>query len=51
VTTGTDRGKQPAASSKEQVISPELRKLLSRKVEKLQKEEIVQHGGGVGNPR
>lgn len=32
------------------VISPELRSLLSRKVDKLDKTEIKEHGGGVGNP-
>jgi len=35
---------------KEKVISPELRGLLSRKVEKLDKTQVVEHGGGVGNP-
>ena len=30
------------------VISPELRALLSRKVEKLDKQTILEHGGGVG---
>ncbi|KAF2183813.1 RabGAP/TBC [Zopfia rhizophila CBS 207.26] len=47
--SGTDRGKQAVGSEDEQkVISPELRNLLSRKVEKLEKEDIVKHGGGVG---
>lgn len=32
-----------------QVISPELRALLSREVPKLEKEEVLQHGGGVGS--
>jgi len=36
-------------AEKEKVISPELRNLLSRKVEKLDKEEIARHGGGVGS--
>ncbi|PSN60211.1 hypothetical protein BS50DRAFT_506981 [Corynespora cassiicola Philippines] len=45
--SGTDRGKQ-AADADERVISPELRILLSRKIEKLDKEEVVKHGGGVG---
>jgi len=36
-------------AQKEKVISPELRNLLSRKVEKLDKSEIVKHGGGVGH--
>lgn len=31
------------------VISPELRALLSREVPKLDKEEVLQHGGGVGS--
>jgi hypothetical protein len=34
---------------KADVISPELRKLLSRQVEKLGKEEVKEHGGGVGS--
>lgn len=33
---------------KERVISPELRKLLSRKVEVLDKKTVAEHGGGVG---
>ena len=33
---------------KKQVISSELRALLSRKVEKLDKNEVVEHGGGIG---
>ncbi|KAG8531978.1 uncharacterized protein KY384_003614 [Bacidia gigantensis] len=33
---------------KERVISPELRLLLSRKVEKLDKKDVADHGGGVG---
>jgi TBC1 domain family member 15 len=47
--TGTDKGKQPASPGQVKVISPELRTLLSRKVEKLEKEEIAQHGGGIGS--
>lgn len=35
-------------AEKEKVISPELRTLLSRKVEKLDKTEVREHGGGVG---
>ena len=55
--SGVDKGKRPASqqgaaagdgTEKEKVISPELRNLLSRKVEKLEKSEIVKHGGGVG---
>ncbi|KAF4556660.1 putative GTPase-activating protein 4 [Elsinoe fawcettii] len=36
--------------TKEKVISPELRELLSREVKKLEKQDIKAHGGGVGNP-
>jgi hypothetical protein len=38
------KGKQP-----EQVISPELRLLLSRDVPKLEKKEVREHGGGIGS--
>jgi hypothetical protein len=50
VASGTDKGKQAGAEEQEEakVISPELRALLSRKVEKLDKETILEHGGGVG---
>lgn len=48
IATGTDKGKQPVSPGEVQVISPELRSLLSRQVQKLDKEEIAQHGGGVG---
>lgn len=41
---------QDIGAEKEKVISPELRNLLSRKVEKLDKTQIKEHGGGVGNP-
>jgi hypothetical protein len=52
-----DKGKLSAGDAvakgigaqKEKVISPELRNLLSRKIEKLDKSEIVKHGGGVGH--
>lgn len=37
-----------AEGPKERVISPELRNLLSRKVEKLDKKDVAEHGGGVG---
>ncbi|KAF2203689.1 RabGAP/TBC [Delitschia confertaspora ATCC 74209] len=47
--TGTDSGKQASPSGEVKVISSELRNLLSRKVEKLAKEEVAQHGGGVGS--
>ena len=52
--SGTDR-RRPASSSdideersKERIISPELRQLLSRKVEVLDKKDVAEHGGGVG---
>lgn len=49
-TSGTDKGKQVGEDGQEEarVISPELRALLSRKVEKLDKETILEHGGGIG---
>jgi hypothetical protein len=49
--SGTDNGKQPSAedSTDAKVISPELRGLLSRKVEILGKEDVVKKGGGVGS--
>lgn len=55
-TTGTDRRRRPTSSSsqaeeakpKEKVISPELRQLLSRRIEVLDKKDIAEHGGGVG---
>ncbi|RAR01402.1 GTPase-activating protein-like protein gyp7 [Stemphylium lycopersici] len=49
-TSGTDKGKQVGEDDQEEarVISPELRALLSRKVEMLDKETILEHGGGVG---
>ncbi|KAF1353122.1 rab-GTPase-TBC domain-containing protein [Delphinella strobiligena] len=46
------RAQAPAASptaEREKVISPELRQLLSRKVEKLDKSEVKEHGGGVAS--
>jgi len=47
--SGTDKGKQVGEDEQDtRVISPELRALLSRKVEKLDKETILEHGGGVG---
>lgn len=47
-TSGADTGKQVRKEEQEEakVISPELRALLSRKVEKLDKETVVQQGGG-----
>ncbi len=57
--TGVDNGKQPGQSSapgsprqpaqQDRVISPELRKLLSREVEKMDGKDVVKHGGGVGS--
>lgn len=54
--SATARGKAPAngtkpttGAEKERVISPELRALLSRKVEVLDKEEVRERGGGVGS--
>jgi hypothetical protein len=49
-TSGIDKGKQVGEEEREEarVISPELRALLSRKVEKLDKQTILEHGGGVG---
>ena len=53
--TGTDQrrlassaGDTDSIKAKEKVISPELRQLLSRKVEVLDKAEVAEHGGGVG---
>jgi hypothetical protein len=48
--SGTDKGKQVGEEEQGEarVISPELRALLSRKIEKLDKETILEHGGGVG---
>ena len=47
------KAKQSTSATDEQlknrVISPELRSLLSRKVEKLEKKDIVEHGGGIGS--
>ncbi|KAG8625593.1 hypothetical protein KVT40_005994 [Elsinoe batatas] len=36
--------------TKEKIVTSELRDLLSREVKKLDKHEIKEHGGGVGNP-
>lgn len=49
--SGTDKGKQVGTedSTEAKVISPELRGLLSRKVEVLTKEDVVKKGGGVGS--
>jgi hypothetical protein len=49
--SATDNSKPISSEEGEavKVISPELRNLLSRKVEKLDKEEVVKQGGGVGS--
>ena len=48
-TSGIDKGKQVDEADQEaRVISPELRALLSRQVEKLDKSTVIEHGGGVG---
>ncbi|KAL8704142.1 MAG: hypothetical protein Q9201_002692 [Fulgogasparrea decipioides] len=47
-TTGHDAAATASSTGgEERVISPELRNLLSRKVEKLDKRTVVEHGGGV----
>lgn len=54
--TGVDGRRRPSSISgeaetgkaKEKVISPELRQLLSRKVEVLEKKDVAEHGGGIG---
>ena len=46
--TASGSDQRPETESREKVISPELRNLLSRKVEKLDKRTVVEHGGGVG---
>lgn len=47
--SGTDKGKQAVGDEQEtRVISPELRALLSRKVEKLDKDKMSEQGSGVG---
>ena len=51
--SGTDRRRPTSNSdideerSQERIISPELRQLLSRKVEVLDKKDVAEHGGGV----
>ena len=45
---GIEEGEQGKQKAKEKVISPELRQLLSRKVEVLDKKGVKEHGGGVG---
>ncbi|OAG10862.1 RabGAP/TBC [Paraphaeosphaeria sporulosa] len=48
-TSATENAKQPTVDADARVISPELRILLSRKIEKLEKDDVVKHGGGVGS--
>ncbi|KAF2156278.1 RabGAP/TBC [Myriangium duriaei CBS 260.36] len=43
-------GSKDSEPSKERVVSPELRDLLSKEVKKLDKHDVKAHGGGVGNP-
>ena len=45
---GIDGGEEGTGKTKEKVISPELRQLLSRKVQLLDKNGVKEHGGGVG---
>ena len=45
---GIDGGEEGKGKSKEKVISPELRQLLSTKVEVIDKKGVKEHGGGVG---
>lgn len=45
---GIDGEEEGKGKDKEKVISPELRQLLSRKVEALDKNGVKDHGGGVG---
>jgi hypothetical protein len=47
--SGVDKGKQVGEEGDAKVISPELRALLSRKIEKLDKQDVVKQGGGVGS--
>ena len=48
-TSSTDNGKQVGEADEDaRVISPELRALLSRQVEKLDKSTVIEHGGGIG---
>ncbi|KAL9638096.1 MAG: hypothetical protein Q9164_001779 [Protoblastenia rupestris] len=50
-TSARVRAARPASSElvlKEKIISPELRNLLRRNVEKLDKKTVAEHGGGIG---
>lgn len=44
---GIDGDEEGKGKAKEKVISPELRQLLSRKVEVLDKKGVKDHGGGI----
>lgn len=46
--TGTAAG-ETVGGEGEKIISPELRELLSRRVAKLDKKEVKEHGGGIGS--
>lgn len=48
ISAGIDGGEEGQGRNKEKVISPELRQLLSKKVEVLDKDGVKEHGGGVG---
>ena len=46
---GSDATAAGAGKKPEQIISPELRMLLSREVPRLEKKEVREHGGGIGS--
>jgi hypothetical protein len=47
--SGTDQGKQVGEEGDAKVISSELRALLSRNIEKVEKKDAVKQGSGVGS--
>jgi hypothetical protein len=47
--SGTDQGQEVGEEGDAKVISPELRALLSKQIEKLDKKDVASHGGGVGS--
>jgi hypothetical protein len=47
--SGTDQGQDVGEEGDAKVISPELRALLSKKIEKLDKKEAAKHGSGAGS--
>ncbi|KAF2710718.1 RabGAP/TBC [Pleomassaria siparia CBS 279.74] len=49
--SGVDKGKQGPSGEETRVISPELRALLSRKVEVVEKKDVVKQGGGIGGDK